>query len=532
METKNNSGMDLLISFDTTGSMYPVLAQVRQNVTSFVKDMFKSIEDIRVGVIAHGDYCDKDNPYTIRVMDLTDDQSKICEFIKTTDKTFGGDVDECYELVMHTARTAVNWGAGRTKVFVMIGDASPHGVNYPDNKDRIDWKNEAGLLNELGVKMFAVHALSYYRSSSRNFYQTIADMTGGTYLTLDQFDEVIDLIKATCIAEYSEEKLNEFVSIIKSNGRMTRTMAKNINRLSGIEIEVETKGVQADGLVAVKPGRFQIMEVPNNCVIKEFVESNGIEFKQGRGFYELTKHETIQQYKEVIIQDRATGEMFTGAQVREKLGLKPQSRSGGVKESLSSRDTAIYRVFVQSTSYNRKLIGGTTFLYEISDIEDTGTVVGDEVVVDADRLEVEETKEEKKALKKMTKKVSKAEEKRAKEALEDKKAALIREELDKAAKKVVLDLDAKVEEHLKRHLDEPAPVRYRGDIIPIEVKTTKKAKVPTVRTMNKHSKAVKNAFDRLDKVLNSDVTYTELMETNGEVVKALEGALKYFKSFK
>ena len=128
-------------------------------------------------------------------------------------------------------------------------------------------------------------------------------------------------------------------------------------------------------LIPVNPGRFQAMEVIADTDIKGFVMSNGIEFKRGRGFYELTKSEKVQQYKEIIIQNRETGEMFTGAQVRIELGLKPQVEHGGITERLSSHDTKKYRVFVQSTSVNRKLIGGTAFLYEISDIEDKGTTV-------------------------------------------------------------------------------------------------------------------------------------------------------------
>ena len=375
VKTEEFTGMDLLVSFDTTGSMYPVLSQVRKNVVSFVKDMFNSIDNLRVGIIAHGDYCDKDNPYTIRVMDFTEDEDKICDFVRNTAKTYGGDADECYELVLRTARTIVDWRPGRKKVFVLIGDASPHSVNYRDNTDRIDWRDEAHLLNEMGVQIFAVHALSYYRSSSKDFYSYIAKATTGTYLTLDHFDEITLLIKATCMAEYSETKLNDFISIIKSTGKMTRTMAKNMNRLSGKEVVSSGEFVGADGLVPVTPGRFQVFEVDTDCPIKNFVESNGIEFKRGRGFYELTKHETVQQYKEVIIQDRETGDMFTGKQVREKLGLQPQVSKGGVKESLSSRDTVKFRVFVQSTSFNRKLIGGTTFLYEVSDLDYTGTTV-------------------------------------------------------------------------------------------------------------------------------------------------------------
>lgn len=369
----DTQGTDLVVSFDTTGSMYPVLAQVRSQVKTFIEGMFKDIPKLRVSVIAHGDYCDRDNPYTIRALDFTTDLNSICEFVSETKKTYGGDADECYELVLNTARMELSWREESNKAMVLIGDANPHGVDYRDNVQLLDWKLEALKLNTMGVKIFAVHALANYRKSSANFYTTIAAATGGTYLTLDQFEDVMDVIKASCMSVYSEEKLNEFVSIIKENGRMNNSMTRNFARLMGIDVGYKAGPVQKDGMLSVLAGRFQVMTVNENCAIKEFVENNGIMFKRGRGFYELTKHETVQQYKEVIIQDRVTGEMFTGTQVRERLGLLPQIESGGAKENLSSRNTAEFRVFVQSTSFNRKLIAGTTFMYEITDLEEEET---------------------------------------------------------------------------------------------------------------------------------------------------------------
>ncbi len=387
-----NNKIDLVVSFDTTGSMYPVLSQVRNYVEQFVKDMFSEFDDLRLGIIAHGDYCDKDNPYTIRIMDLTRDEKELCKFVKETKPTYGGDADECYELVLNSAHNIINWRKDSDKIFLLIGDASPHSPSYRDNKDHLDWKEEADNLRKLGVKVFSVHALAYYRRSSMAFYQTVADETGGIYLTLDQFSEVMDLIKATLYQQGGEEKLNEYISIIRDSGRLTNSMDRNFRRLMGEKVEVEVytptrtykssrvarepgKVKEMEKLVPVTPGRFQVMTVDKDCDIKGFVTSNGIEFKKGRGFYELTKAETVQQYKEVIMQDRETGEMFVGSQVREKLGLSPQTESGGVNEKLHAADAKAFRVFVQSTSVNRKLIGGTTFLYEISDIEDTGTVI-------------------------------------------------------------------------------------------------------------------------------------------------------------
>ena len=385
--------IDLVVSFDTTGSMYPVISQVKKEVEQFVRDTFTEFTDLRLGVITHGDYCDEGNPYTIRVMDLTRTEDRLCRFIRETESTYGGDADECYELVLNTAREVVNWREDAQKVLIMIGDAAPHSPGYPANKKHLDWREEVDELYTEGIKVFAVHALSYYRSSSKAFYKTVAEKTGGVYLTLDQFSEIVELIKATCYQQGGEEKLNEYISIIRDEGLMTNSMDRNIKRLLGQTVEDDYIPSRSSGathrvrhtepgkikemeeLVPVMPGRFQVMTVDENCDIRGFVTKNGIEFKKGRGFYELSKAETVQQYKEVIMQDRETGEMFTGSQVREKLGLQPQTESGGAHERLHAADAKEFRIFVQSTSVNRKLIAGTTFLYEVSDIDDVGTVV-------------------------------------------------------------------------------------------------------------------------------------------------------------
>lgn len=296
MSTISNK-IDIVASFDTTGSMYPVLSQVRSEVHKFVRETFGEFIDLRIGIIAHGDYCDKNNPYTIRAMDLTRDVDSLCEFVQETEQTYGGDADECYELVLHTALKDISWRKDAQHVLIMIGDASPHGIYYPDNVDKLDWEEEAKALGKADVKIFAVHALSYYRSSSRGFYKSIAELSGGVYLTLDQFNEIIELIKATCFQQAGEERLNEYISIIRDNGRMTNSMDRNIRRLKGEKVEEpeyrsrhsRRTSRRSDEPVTIKemaelepvmPGRFQVMTVDENCDIKGFVTKNGIIFKR------------------------------------------------------------------------------------------------------------------------------------------------------------------------------------------------------------------------------------------------------------
>jgi hypothetical protein len=121
------------------------------------------------------------------------------------------------------------------------------------------------------------------------------------------------------------------------------------------------------GIIPVPAGRFQVMSVDSEVAIKDFVMAQGVNFKKGRGFYELTESVKVQQYKEIILMDKETGDMFCGAEARELLGLLPQTASGGATERLRPDKMNKYKVFIQSTSVNRKLFPGTSLLYEVED---------------------------------------------------------------------------------------------------------------------------------------------------------------------
>lgn len=350
--------IDVVFTFDTTGSMYPCLTQVRRTVKETVKRLFKDIPGLRVGIIAHGDYCDAHSTYVTKQLDLTHDEAKVTQFVEKVEATGGGDAPECYELVLHEARS-LSWKSGRSKIVCLIGDDVPHPPTYPENKKRIDWKNELGLLLEAGINVYGVHAMPGTRSHSKHFYTEIAARTKGLYLTLDQFNAINDLIMAVCYKQEGTAKLLDFEKEVKSKGRMNRAVDAMFATLLGRE---KASDFKATDLTAVPPGRFQILMVDSDTPIREFVEANGATFKKGRGFYQFTKTETIQDYKEVVLEDRHTGDLYSGKRARELLEL-PEHGSVRIKPAKLDK----YNIFVQSTSVNRKLIGGTRFLYEVED---------------------------------------------------------------------------------------------------------------------------------------------------------------------
>ena len=352
--SKNNA-IEVIFSFDTTGSMYPCLTQVRREVKETVNRLFKDVPDIRIGVIAHGDYCDAGSTYVTKHLDLSVDKKKICDFITNVDRTGGGDAAECYELVLHEAKS-FSWSAGKKKVLVLIGDDVPHGKNESQNTKKLDWRNELKLLLEAGIQVYGVQALN--RKHATKFYETIAEETGGFHLELDQFSSITDTILAVAYKQQGDDLLQKFEEEIKAEGRMNRSMKRSFNRMLGRKEEVTAKS----NLDAVPPGRFQVMKVDEDRPIADFVRDQGIAFKIGRGFYEFTKSVKVQHHKEIILQDKVTGDFFSGDKARD-IAKIPHGEDATVKPG----DMGNFRCFIQSTSSNRKLLGGTRFLYEVSD---------------------------------------------------------------------------------------------------------------------------------------------------------------------
>jgi len=350
----SSSNIEVVFSFDTTGSMYPCLTQVRRKIKETVNRLMNEIPEIRIGIIAHGDYCDEHSTYVTKKFDLSSDVNAICNFVQNVEPTGGGDAPECYELVLHEAQS-LSWSNSASKSLVLIGDDIPHPPAH--NPKKLNWRQEADKLAEQEIMVYGVQALN--RSHVTPFYQALAEKSGGFHVNLDQFAYITDLFLAVCYQQSSSQQLQAYEQEVIDQGRMSRGLNQIFNSMMKRE---ETSYYAAADLRTVSPGRFQMLEVEQDISIKAFVLENGLTFKVGRGFYEFTKTETIQGHKEIILMERTTGDLFEGESAREMLGLPV-----GATVRISPSNLEKYVVFVQSTSANRKLIGKTRFLYEVED---------------------------------------------------------------------------------------------------------------------------------------------------------------------
>lgn len=362
----------IAFSFDTTGSMRPCMIQVRKSITSLVHEMKAIDAGVEIAIILHGDYCDSQHPYSYltRVLDFTDDASAIERFLASDNGTNGGDCAECYEYVLMKVRD-LSWAtADSTKrIVLMFGDDIPHAPTEVlkwrsvGHSTPIDWRTEVDALAKRNISVYGIQCLNNRYATT--FWKAISESSGGWHMDLHQFADAASFIMAVFLKQQDDAgaSLKAFGENLQSHGRLNRNVAQTIQGLSDGTFKPDSAYTESSGkLIPVSAGRFQVMTIEHDQSIQGFVESNGVPYIAGRGFYQFKKRETIQERKEVIVQNRTTGDLFTGDAARELIGV-PRGTRADVKPSAEIVDK--FNIFVQSTSYNRKLRGGDLFLYEV-----------------------------------------------------------------------------------------------------------------------------------------------------------------------
>jgi hypothetical protein len=384
---------DLVFSFDTTGSMYPCLSEVKRNIATMVPKLFRDMPGLRLAIVAHGDYCDGAN--VIKTLDFTSDQDAIVSFVQNAPSTGGGDYPECYELVLRTVKS-FSWRAdAKMKSVVVIGDAPPHEAN--ETPQKINWREEAESLANRNIQVFSVQCLNRGNREAYTFYSQVARITNGYHMFLDQFSYITDMLQAICFKQHDQQQLLRFEEDVqRASGGMNDTLRRMFDTMLGKksrdEVEAEmnpdrfheryrpvSRAAAArpraateaaapslekeDELRPCHPSKFQVFNVDEDTNIKVFCEKMGIRFAKGAGYYEFTKAEIVQPSKLIVLMEKSTGTLYEGDVAREIAGIKKNEERAKIKPTSLDK----YRIFIQSTSPARKLISGQGFLYEVSE---------------------------------------------------------------------------------------------------------------------------------------------------------------------
>lgn len=135
--------------------------------------------------------------------------------------------------------------------------------------------------------------------------------------------------------------------------KATNTFYASLANLKKEDVQANLKDITSSVSVSIVGNREDGMQVRDFCI-----QRLGY-FSPGRAFYELTKREkAVQDYKLIVIREKDTGRTYGGTNARQLLGIPTTGTA-----SIAPGDHGSYDIFIQSTSVNRKLVGGTQLLY-------------------------------------------------------------------------------------------------------------------------------------------------------------------------
>lgn len=209
---KHIGRLDMVIAFDTTGSMAAYIDAVRQEVADLIPTLFADNPDLRLGIVAFGDYCDMKNAQEFgkayQCLMPTDNENEIIRFIRESENTSGGDGDEFYELVLKKIVEDTPWREDSTRSILLISDAAPHPLGYTYKNhvvnNKIDWREVARHAAEEMIKIDTVTI------TNAAWYKELSAMTNGVSVPFRTDGKTARLVEASVWSRGSKASRAKF----------------------------------------------------------------------------------------------------------------------------------------------------------------------------------------------------------------------------------------------------------------------------------------------------------------------------------
>jgi len=119
-------GIDLVLAYDSTGSMIPVIRAVKQRLDLLIEESTRIVPNLRLSLFT---YRDVGEEYVFYGTPLTYATENLKAFVQVAEANRGGDLPEAVTSTVKAAIKRLDWRAEAQKVIVVIGDAPYHPEN-------------------------------------------------------------------------------------------------------------------------------------------------------------------------------------------------------------------------------------------------------------------------------------------------------------------------------------------------------------------------------------------------------------------
>ena len=125
------TGLDVVIVFDSTGSMGGEIAEVKRQVTRIGNTLIRLVPKARLSLIT---YRDEGDAYVVKepILPLTGDIQLVEQYLERVSAGGGGDRPEAVDAGLDAAVSRNEFRPAARKVILLFGDAPPHSARHAD----------------------------------------------------------------------------------------------------------------------------------------------------------------------------------------------------------------------------------------------------------------------------------------------------------------------------------------------------------------------------------------------------------------
>lgn len=122
-------GLDIVICFDSTGSMTGEIDQVKRQIERIGTTLFTLVPKARISIVTYRDHGDE---YVAKGMPLTGNISDVKAYLDRIEADAGGDLPEAVEEGLKWSARNNQFRSSARKVILVFGDAPPHAEQLKD----------------------------------------------------------------------------------------------------------------------------------------------------------------------------------------------------------------------------------------------------------------------------------------------------------------------------------------------------------------------------------------------------------------
>ncbi|MHB8969199.1 MAG: hypothetical protein ACYC3X_20860 [Pirellulaceae bacterium] len=128
LQTMRRNGLDIVITFDSTGSMQGEIDQVKRQIQRIGSTLLTLVPKARIGICT---YRDQGDEYVVRGLPLTSDIQEIEAYLSGVRADAGGDEPESVHEGLRWSIEQNTFRPRARKMILLFGDAPPHQADLP-----------------------------------------------------------------------------------------------------------------------------------------------------------------------------------------------------------------------------------------------------------------------------------------------------------------------------------------------------------------------------------------------------------------